>query len=84
MTHTNVLYGGMRQDNQNCISKVTKEGFPTLPAGNLNEGTPYMEAGYGVENILKFLRVDFIHRLTYLDQPNARKFGVFFSAQFKL
>jgi hypothetical protein len=38
-----------------------------------------------VENIFKFLRVDFVHRLSYLNNyPDARRFGVFFSAQFSL
>jgi hypothetical protein len=40
--------------------------------------------GYGVENIFKFFRVDFVHRLTYLNNPDARRFGVLFTAQFKL
>jgi len=31
---------------------------------------PYMEASVGVTNIFKVLRVDFIKRLTYLDNPN--------------
>jgi hypothetical protein len=40
-----------------------------------------MELGYGIENIFRFIRVDFIHRLTYLeDHPNARPFGVKFNA----
>ncbi len=42
---------------------------------------PYMELGYGIENIFRFVRVDFIHRLTYLeDHPNAKPFGVKFNA----
>lgn len=31
---------------------------------------PYMEASIGLTNILKFLRVDLVQRLNYLDQPN--------------
>lgn len=37
---------------------------------------PYMEASFGVENILKVLRVDAIRRLTYLDHPKARPWAV--------
>ena len=37
---------------------------------------PYMEAGFGVENILKILRVDFIYRLSYLNNPDISKFGI--------
>lgn len=36
---------------------------------DLNSG-PYAEASIGVENILKVLRVDFVRRLTYLENPN--------------
>jgi len=34
------------------------------------EKKPYIEASVGVTNIFKFLRVDLVRRLTYLDQPN--------------
>ena len=39
---------------------------------------------YGVENIFKFVRVDFLHRVTYRDLPGARNFGVKLTAQFRL
>jgi len=28
---------------------------------------PFMEVGYGISNIFRFLRIDFIHRLTHLE-----------------
>lgn len=80
----NIIFGGMRESNQNLISEYTPTGLKCQPTGYLTYGTPYAEVGYGIENILKFLRVDFIHRLTYLDRPNVRSFGVLFSAQVKL
>lgn len=80
----NVITGGMRESNQNLISKYTPDGEETLPAGFFKNGKPYIELGYGVENIFKFLRVDFVHRVSYLDNPGARKFGVLFTAQFQL
>jgi hypothetical protein len=43
---------------------------------------PYFEAGAGIENIFKIIRVDAIWRLSYLDHPNISKFGVRFSLQF--
>jgi hypothetical protein len=79
----NVLYGGMRQHNRDLIANETSAG-PTLQTGFLSVGKPYVEMGYGVENIFKFFRVDFIHRLSYLNKPDIRSFGVFFSAQFSL
>lgn len=37
---------------------------------------PFVEAAIGVENIFKVLRVDFIWRLSYLDNPNIVKYGI--------
>jgi hypothetical protein len=79
----NVIMGGMRPSNRALISSLTPTGDETLRAGFFTD-RPYIELGYGVENIFRFLRVDFIHRLSYLDNPDARKFGVLFTAQFQL
>lgn len=49
---------------------------------NLNRG-PYLEAAVGIENIFKFVRVDALYRLRYLDHPNITKFGVRFKLQFE-
>lgn len=38
-------------------------------------GKPYLEMSVGIENILKFLRVDYVQRLTYLDHPDIAKWG---------
>jgi len=81
---SNVIMGGMRQSNQDLISTVSPDGSETLPVGFFKNGKPYVELGYGVENIFKLLRVDFVHRLSYLDNPNARKFGVLFTIQLQL
>jgi hypothetical protein len=75
----NFVYGGMSQRNLGLVQYPTdQEGNPQIPFRTL-QSRPYIEVGYGVENILRFLRVDFIHRLTYLDNPNIDKFGVKFS-----
>ncbi len=37
--------------------------------------TPYMEVAFGLENIFKVLRIEYIRRLTYLDHPGIRKNG---------
>ena len=53
-------------------------------------GKPYVELGYGFSNIFRFLRVDFIHRLTHLEDNNASKhpktpkFSIKLSAQIRL
>jgi hypothetical protein len=43
---------------------------------------PFVEAAIGVENIFKVLRVDFIWRLSYLDNPNIVKYGIRAKLQF--
>ena len=61
---SNVILGGMSSMNKALIAETTTE---EEPVGFLSRGLPYIELGYGVENIFKFFRVDGIHRLTYLD-----------------
>lgn len=81
---SNVIVGGMRESNRNLISQFSPSGAEALPVGYFKNNKPYIELGYGVENIFKFLRVDFIHRVSYLENKDARKFGILFSAQFQL
>ena len=82
---SNVIFGGMSSMNKALIAE--RPDADGLTVGFLSRGLPYIELGYGVENIFKFFRVDFIHRLTYLDEtknPDVRKFGVLVSFQFNL
>ena len=37
---------------------------------------PYMELSVGIANILKVLRVDYVHRLTYRNLPDIQKWGI--------
>ena len=37
---------------------------------------PYMEVSVGIENIFKFLRIDYTWRLNYLDNPDIQKRGI--------
>ena len=77
----NVIVGGMRQSNKDLISTLSPAGEETLRAGSFINAKPYVELGYGVENIFKIFRVDFVHRMTYLDNEGARRFGVLVTAQ---
>ncbi|MBS1558833.1 MAG: carboxypeptidase-like regulatory domain-containing protein [Bacteroidetes bacterium] len=80
----NMIYGSLRNSNRLLISETTPNGNPALHTGYFSGNIPYLEMGYGVENIFSFLRIDFVHRLTYLQNPDARKFGVLLTAQFRL
>ncbi len=47
-----------------------------LPINMSTLEKPYIESGFGLENIFKILRVDGIWRMTHLDKPNVSKFGI--------
>lgn len=59
-------------------------GFNQLPAGTymLNSAKPYLEAGVGIENIFRFIRIDGFWRLSYNDHPGTNRFGMLVSAYF--
>lgn len=49
--------------------------FPSNGHTYAPESTPYMEVAFGIDNIFKCIRVDYIRRLTYLDHPSISKHG---------
>lgn len=61
------VYGTLSTENQ-------KKSI--LPTGMSALKDPYLEVGFGVENIFKVLRVDALWRLTNLDKANAPRFGI--------
>lgn len=79
------LWGSVSDRNlpQNNLSllqfPVNDDGIPTMYA--LADG-PYMEAGVGVENIFKILRLDLIRRISYLDHPGISEWGIRFRMRF--
>ena len=84
VANANVLYGSTRQENRDVIAETDTEGNPIPGFGYLDRGKPFVELGYGIENIFKIARIDAFHRLTYLDQPDVSKFRVKISFQFIL
>jgi hypothetical protein len=73
------VWGGVRQEN-NPANDPSLLQYPLNGDGKpitytLNNG-PYMEASAGIENIFKVLRLDLVRRLSYLDHPDAPKWGV--------
>lgn len=80
----NAVYGSLRPENKALISNFDLLGNPLPPIQSLNYQVPYLEIGYGIDNILKFFRIDFLHRLTYLNLETAKPFGIKFSAEIKL
>ncbi|HEY4289752.1 MAG TPA: DUF5686 family protein [Puia sp.] len=73
-----ILYGGLRAENDPA-KNPDQVKFP-LTNGQLQTyrlgSTPYIEAGFGIANIFKLVRVDFIERFTYLDHLEIPKWGI--------
>ncbi len=74
------LYGNLSDNNNPRLQKNLYD-FPgtSYTLGN----KPYMEAGFGIENIFKIIRLDYIWRLSYLDNPNIDKRGIRIALEFK-
>ncbi len=82
-----ILYGGLRAENNPTLT----DGLYNLPlptsgiTGTYTLGsTPYTEAGIGIGNIFKILRVDGIERFNYLDHPGVSRYGVKLTLNIKL
>lgn len=66
---------GHLTDKNNPLKNA--EGLYAFPAGSQMLGkAPYMEASVGLENIFKILRIDYVWRLNYLDNPDIQKRGI--------
>lgn len=65
------VYGTIDQRNTSVLK---------LPDG-IQQPNLYMEMGFGLENIAQMFRVDFVWRMTHLDQPNVSHFGIKFAFQ---
>lgn len=81
----NILFG--------TVSDANIQFNPDFKVGaNVESGTisvldwkkPYIEVGYGIENVFKFFRIQATHRLSYTNQPGVSKFGIKASAYFSL
>lgn len=78
-----VLWGHLSSENRSLIASQDGAGKPISPVHSLGR-TPYVEVGYGVENVFKVLRLEAMHRLTYRNNPNVTSFAVKASFQFSL
>lgn len=57
------IYGSLSPKNN---PRFGHEGLYALPDGTtLFTTTPYIEVGFGIENILRCIRIDYVRRLTY-------------------
>jgi hypothetical protein len=58
------------------------KSFNKLPENVHFLDKPYYEAGIGIENIFKIIRIDSIWRLSHLDNNNINNFALFVSLYF--
>ena len=82
VANANVLWGAQRTDNLALTEQTFLPGFKTrYQFGSLDPARPYVEVGYGIDNIFRFLQIVAFHRLTYRD-PGVPVFGVKGSVHF--
>ncbi|MEB2774259.1 DUF5686 family protein [Algoriphagus sp. D3-2-R+10] len=81
VANANILFGSVSNQNIANAPTVDPMGNPMETFGRLDPTKPFIELGYGVENIFRFFRVDFFHRMTYLDNTDAKPFAVKISGQ---
>lgn len=79
----NMLVGNVSQKNIDLIPDIDVNGVPIPKFGSLG-AAPYAEVSYGISNIFRFVRVQAVHRLTYLDKDDVSPWGIRVSAQFRL
>lgn len=63
-----VLYGSLNPNQREVL--IFPENLYSLGK------SPYAEAGFGIDNIFKIIRIDFMWRLSYLDHPNIDRFKI--------
>lgn len=74
------VYGTLTRRNNGSLPDT--QAYLLFPAGMSSVRHPYLETGFGIENIFRLIRVDFIWRLTHREQkpgPKIQKFAVNFS-----
>jgi hypothetical protein len=83
---SNVLFGSERKENQDLMKDVNNplrsRFLDRYAFSSLDPNKPFVEVGYGIDNIFKILRIQAFHRLTYLDQHNAKAFRIMASVNF--
>ena len=74
------VLGSMSETNKiaNGYYDSTANYHFTIP-----DNKPYVETGFGIDNIFHFVRIDAVWRLNYLNNPGISKFGIKGSIELK-
>ncbi len=76
VANVNVLFGDQSAQNQTITARTFHPRFrQKYDFAPLDPTKPYVEVGYGIDNIFKLIRIQAIHRLTYLD-GGEQKFAI--------
>jgi hypothetical protein len=95
---SNWVYGSLKPENNVQFSNTGEPLYTPIGSETVRESfstlseKPYVEVGWGVENILNFIRLDAVYRLTYIDEEYKSSiaprvphpFGLKLSFQFRL
>ncbi|MEZ0483610.1 DUF5686 and carboxypeptidase-like regulatory domain-containing protein [Fibrella aquatica] len=74
--NADVLWGSRQAPNRRVDApEDVKPGLRPTVFGSLDPNIPYIEAGYGISNIFKLLRIQVVHRLNYLG-PRTDRFAI--------
>jgi hypothetical protein len=73
------LWSGVSNENNPSIHPDLYQ-LPTAANGQpityIMGHTPYVEGSVGIENVFKLVRIDLVHRFTYLDHPDVSPWGI--------
>lgn len=79
-------YGSLSDKNNPYLDGYNEDKLYRIPVSadkviytEMNKG-PYMEVAFGIENIFKLIRIDYIRRVNYLGNDNVTRNGVQVSA----
>jgi hypothetical protein len=72
VVNCNLLFGRLSDENKSLM---------VFPEGLTGLNRPYYEAGVGIENIFRLIRVEAMWRLSQLDHSGIQRFGIRFNVQ---
>lgn len=82
----NAVLGSQRKANINLMKDVNNpirsKFLDQFAFDSLDPNKPFVEVGYGIDNIFKLFRIQAFHRLTYLDRTNVSHFRLMASVNF--
>lgn len=81
----NCLWGSLSDKNNPFLAQNAGDSrLMYFPEGAyvMDGSKPYMELTVGIHNIFKIIHIQYVRRLSYLNQPTARKNGVRFTLEF--